>query len=194
MIKIYQKVLFILQVDVPPRAHHCSFCGKCMLKRVHHCFLTGSCIGFHNQKYFIVFCLWTIIGSTYCMYLQLSFLNIDLPIDSVNFITYIPPVTLHQLIIGNISFGQAFIIAHFFMNVPVLLVSVFFLGWHLLLTFEGVTSHEGWHNNFTYKRSRLENINSVFGSLLYIPLLIVFPFKFQQAGDGIQWKKRLKGN
>lgn len=185
---------YLFQVDVPPRAHHCSFCGKCMLKRIHHCFLTGSCIGFHNQKFFIIFCLWSTIGSAYAMYLQLSYLNIDLPLNSADFIAYIPPVTLHKLIMGYITLGQAFIVAHFFTCVPVFIVSLFFLGWHLLLTFEGVTTHEAWKRNFMYKCSKIQNIKSVFGSLLYIPLLLVFPFRFQQVGDGIQWKKRTKGN
>ena len=191
---IFKNLFSLIQVDVPPRAFHCSFCGKCMLKRVHHCFLTGSCIGFYNHRHFVTFCLWSSIGSVYCMYLQLSFLNMDLPLNTTNFITYIPPVTLHQLIMGNITIGQACVVAHFFVCAPVFLVALFFFFWHLLFVFEGVTKYEAYHNQFAYKRSKLENINSVFGSLLYIPLLIIFPFKLPQSGDGIQWKQRVKGN
>lgn len=126
--------------------------------------------------------------------MQMTYLNMDLPLYSTSFITYIPPVTLHQLIIGNITLGQAFIVAHFFVCAPVFLVALFFFLWHLLFVFEGVTKYEAYHNNFAYKGSRIQNINYVFGSLLYIPLLIVFPFRLPQQGDGIEWKKRVKAN
>jgi len=38
----------------PPRAHHCRYCGSCVLKRDHHCLLVGRCVGLHNQRHFIV--------------------------------------------------------------------------------------------------------------------------------------------
>jgi len=46
----------------PPRAHHCRYCGSCVLKRDHHCLLVGRCVGLRNQRHFIVFVFWSIVA------------------------------------------------------------------------------------------------------------------------------------
>ena len=43
----------------PPRAHHCRYCGSCVLKRDHHCLLVGRCVGLRNQRHFVVFVFWS---------------------------------------------------------------------------------------------------------------------------------------
>lgn len=43
----------------PPRSHHCSTCGVCVLKMDHHCPWVNTCVGQHNQKFFIQFCVYT---------------------------------------------------------------------------------------------------------------------------------------
>lgn len=184
-------------MDIPPRAFHCDYCGKCMLKRAHHCFVTSSCIGFYNQKYFIMFSLWSVIASSWLVYLQLLYLNIELPVSEASFIIYLPPVTLFKFIMGSITFGQAFVVTHLFMNIPMIITGGFFLFWHSLLTVEGATNYEAKLRKFPYKGTVNQNLKSVFGSVFYIPLLVLYPFKLEQDGDGIQWKsraKRVKGN
>ena len=52
----------------PPRCHHCPVCDICILKRNHHCFFTGACIGLGNQKNFILFLLWDILGIIYALF------------------------------------------------------------------------------------------------------------------------------
>eukprot|EP01061_Rhynchopus_euleeides_P015612 TRINITY_DN26593_c0_g1_i1.p1 TRINITY_DN26593_c0_g1~~TRINITY_DN26593_c0_g1_i1.p1 ORF type:complete len:335 (+),score=103.46 TRINITY_DN26593_c0_g1_i1:124-1128(+) len=37
----------------PPRAHHCHFCGTCVLKMDHHCPWINGCVGHFNQKFFM---------------------------------------------------------------------------------------------------------------------------------------------
>ncbi|WAR18327.1 ZDH24-like protein [Mya arenaria] len=184
------KHCFTCQVDTPPRSFHCSYCGKCMLKRVHHCFITSSCIGFHNQKYFIMFLVWSLASLGYVIYHQLMYLNKTLPVDSAGFILYIPPVTIHQLIMGYLSFGQAFLVTHVFVAIGAFITSFFFFMWHLLLAVEGATNYEAKVRKFPYKGSINANLKSIFGSVLYIPLFLIFPFKLEQQGDGIQWKLR----
>ena len=46
----FYKFDFCMKCDEvkPPRSHHCSVCGKCILKMDHHCPFIGNCIGLHN--------------------------------------------------------------------------------------------------------------------------------------------------
>jgi hypothetical protein len=38
----------------PPRCHHCSKCGGCILFMDHHCLLIDNCLGYRNFKCFIL--------------------------------------------------------------------------------------------------------------------------------------------
>ncbi|KAK8815368.1 hypothetical protein WA158_003580 [Blastocystis sp. Blastoise] len=49
----------------PIRAYHCSTCGVCVLKQDHHCPWVNNCIGARNQKYFILFLVYALIGELY---------------------------------------------------------------------------------------------------------------------------------
>ena len=39
----------------PPRTHHCSVCGRCVMKMDHHCPWMNNCIGLRNMKQFVLF-------------------------------------------------------------------------------------------------------------------------------------------
>lgn len=43
----------ICKADKPERAHHCSACGRCVLKMDHHCVFVDNCIGLHNYRLFL---------------------------------------------------------------------------------------------------------------------------------------------
>jgi len=51
----------------PPRAHHCRVCKRCIRKMDHHCPWINNCVGEYNQKYFILFLIYTGIASLYCV-------------------------------------------------------------------------------------------------------------------------------
>ncbi|XP_054160008.1 palmitoyltransferase ZDHHC3-like [Oppia nitens] len=57
------------QMYRPPRAHHCRICERCVRKMDHHCPWINNCVGELNQKYFILFLVYT---GTACIYILLS--------------------------------------------------------------------------------------------------------------------------
>ncbi|CAF4932629.1 unnamed protein product, partial [Rotaria sp. Silwood1] len=56
---------FLCRCIKPDRAHHCSLCGKCVLRYDHHCPWTNSCVSYANYKFFILFLGWALVFCTY---------------------------------------------------------------------------------------------------------------------------------
>jgi len=47
----------------PPRSHHCKTCNICVHRMDHHCFWINNCVGAANQKYFILFLVYVMLGT-----------------------------------------------------------------------------------------------------------------------------------
>jgi len=56
----------------PIRAHHCSICGRCIVKMDHHCPWVNNCIGIGNHKLFILFIFWVNVISVYAVILVIA--------------------------------------------------------------------------------------------------------------------------
>jgi len=58
------------QLLKPARAHHCSVCGKCVLKMDHHCPWVNNCVGYNNYRYFCLFLLFLALS---CLFIIVVF-------------------------------------------------------------------------------------------------------------------------
>jgi len=58
----------ICNVWKPPRSHHCSVTGKCVMRMDHFCPFTGNVIAIKNHGHFILMYTWAAIGLIYATY------------------------------------------------------------------------------------------------------------------------------
>jgi len=109
----------------PPRAHHCSFCGRCVLKMDHHCPWVGSCVGFNNHKYFLQFLVYVTFGCGFSA-------------ATMGVYTLSPPNNVKALInggVGSMAFASL-LAAVLLLSVSILLVT------HFYFIFTSMTSIE----------------------------------------------------
>ncbi|KAK8994664.1 hypothetical protein V6N11_045739 [Hibiscus sabdariffa] len=112
----------------PPRAHHCRFCKRCILRMDHHCVWINNCVGHANYKAFFVFVVYAVIACFYSLVLLVGSLNSDSQIDEQQ----------------RDSFRIVYVISGLFL-LPLSVALSVLLGWHIYLILQNKTTIEQYH-------------------------------------------------
>ncbi len=181
------------QHSSPPRTHHCPICDHCILKRDHHCFFTAACVSFHNQRWFILLCLYSTMGGIYGFYLTWQYITMEyMYIFSSNFYHFIFPVTLLECMLGYTSWMFLYLTILMYMSLFTLLGSggIFLMQFYMACV--GINSYELSKGIHTYRSFRiLNNLNSVFGPFWMLQFIVPLPF-LKSKGDGMHWPQGSK--
>ena len=72
----------ICQTIKPPRAHHCTVSGRCILEFDHYCPWVGRTVGYQNYRYFVLLLGYLFVGSTYYLILTLKVFT-NMPVNEI---------------------------------------------------------------------------------------------------------------
>ena len=179
-------------INVPPRTRHCAICQVCVLKKDHHCFFTGCCIGFYNQKHFIIFCIYGILGGTWGLYNLSSYLSLNYaPLLSLQVYMYFVPYCFLAFIFGYISFYYLCLIFLLYLHITSTCAALYYFSWQMLVIYRGQTTYEFMKGRKMYSDDLKENLRSVFGRNWIVPLIIPIPLLLNE-GDGMSWRVTTK--
>ena len=154
----------------PARTHHCSVCDTCVFQMSHHCPFTNNCVGLENQRFFLLFILYSFLGSSYSLISIISIWNHNSYRENhelMSFLLVFDVLTSGCLLLYNL--------------------------WCWSLAAAGMTTVEfigqktGYKTNyydFTFVRAR-DNLFKVFGTKSYFQLLS--PSLRYNAFNGIEW-------
>ena len=159
----------------PARTHHDSISGTCVFQMSHYCLFTNNCVGLENQRFFLLFIFYSLIGAIYMLISIVSVWN-------------------HFIYKENHS------LMSFIFVFDVLLAACLFVYniWSWMLACSGLTTIEfiGRSTNYktnnydyTFTRSR-DNLFKIFGTKSAFQMLS--PSLRYSAFTGIEWSFQMK--
>ena len=176
------------QQYIPPRAHHCQVCSRCVLKRDAHCFFLGNCVGHTNQRFFIVYIFYTALGSFFGVLCYGTFLHREIgPIVSLQMPNYLPPYAVLKWLGGSYPTMAAMTLMLFYITLMAGLACTMLFCYQVNLVLHGQTGYEMARKSNEYDSGAQVNIREVFGRYWWLSFII--PVKFQQPVDGITWSR-----
>uniref|UniRef100_A0A2P2ICY8 Palmitoyltransferase n=1 Tax=Hirondellea gigas TaxID=1518452 RepID=A0A2P2ICY8_9CRUS len=161
------------ELNSPPRSYHCHECDTCILRRDHHCKFTGCCIGLHNQRFFFMAMIYSLIGLTYGLYYQFPIVFTAL---GVSWYMFTPALLAPHLawMLGYIS-HWSLVVATVHCTALTAWSVVIYVLWtqvHVLLT--GQTQYESKNNVTKYNVSTMFNVKMMLGQRWYLAVLSAF--------------------
>ncbi|KAK6184260.1 hypothetical protein SNE40_006764 [Patella caerulea] len=171
----------------PPRCHHCTLCGICVLKRDHHCYFARACVGINNQRHFTVFLFWALFGTVYSScHMVLYFFGEVLPV--IKYIDIVPPIAFVRALFGY----QDFVIS-FLMLLAWGLLAFTVLTWEhfkdmIFLINKSTTSFEHMNEiRITDSRTLQDKLYSVFGHYWVLNFFVPVHMFFKPIEDPLYW-------
>ncbi|KAK3092688.1 hypothetical protein FSP39_005905 [Pinctada imbricata] len=171
----------------PARSHHCIICDTCILKRDHHCFFMTVCIGYFNQKYFIMYCFYMLLGTFYGMILIVMYMNALFKLRFYGPQTFV--TLLYELLMmmwtGMYPGGKyVFLLLLMYGSLTAGLLAASLWFWQMQIVVTGQTTHEAETGNKKYSaKSIISNFKEVFGR--YWPLTLILPIPLPQCSNGL---------
>ncbi|XP_075165782.1 putative palmitoyltransferase ZDHHC24 [Haematobia irritans] len=178
----------VCEVVAPIRSWHCDSCRCCILKRDHHCIFTGNCIGHRNQRYFVLFIVYVIIGCSYCcLYNSAYFWYIHYDIY-FNLKTGLSLMCPFFGFFFDMSWNNGYLLIYELDFICLLYALILFL-FHMPNILKGSTTHE--NQTMKYDCGREQNLEMVLGKNWRWVWLGPF-VKSDLPHDGIHWETLLR--
>lgn len=131
----------------PLKAHHCRTCGRCIIRMDHHCPWVNNCVAIFNQKYFLLFLLYTCILCIYSgVVLVLRFISCTNNLKQCSISTF-------QAVLCVLHFVEALVFGLF--------VSIMMFD-QLTAIFENTPGIDALQKKQGVKRGKYESLKDVF--------------------------------